>query len=57
MSAESGNGYMSGARTYNFLGDALSGSCYDQMNVCQNAANKGGNKGALTVDACNTQVS
>lgn len=47
--------YTSNGRTFNFLVDALNASCYAQMDKCQNAANQGGNKGTLTVGACNGQ--
>ncbi|KAL7420419.1 hypothetical protein Q5752_005390 [Cryptotrichosporon argae] len=48
----SGTSYTSDGQTYNNLLAALDGSCYDQMNSCQLAANEGGNTGDLTVSAC-----
>lgn len=45
--------YRSSGQRYNFLIDALNQSCYVQMDKCQLAANKGGNKGDLTVEKCN----
>jgi hypothetical protein len=48
---------VTGGNSFNSLSDALQRSCYTQMNDCQNAANKGGNKGGLTVQACSDQVS
>ncbi|WRT63122.1 uncharacterized protein IL334_000025 [Kwoniella shivajii] len=52
---QSGNKYSTNGQTFNFLVDALNASCYVQMNDCQNAANKAGNKGDLTVGNCNGQ--
>lgn len=52
----SGSTYKTANQSYNFLTDALHGSCYAQMQSCQQAANQGGNKAPLTVDACNNQV-
>lgn len=49
--------YTTAGREFNFLGDALQGSCYAQLNTCQNAANQSGNQGDLTVDKCSNQVS
>lgn len=49
--------FLTGTDNFNSLGNALDRSCYRQMDTCQNAANKGGNKGELTVGGCSTQVS
>ena len=49
--------FLTGSDIFNSLGNALERSCYRQMDTCQNAANKGGNKGDLTVGGCSTQVS
>ena len=48
---------MTGGNNFNSLSDALQRSCYTQMNDCQNAANKAGNKGSLTVQTCSDQAS
>lgn len=49
--------YRQSGQRYNFLIDALNQSCYVQMDKCQLAANKGGNKAPLTVENCNgTQI-
>lgn len=45
--------YRQSGQRYNFLIDALNQSCYVQMDKCQLAANKGGNKAPLTVENCN----
>ncbi|KAL1406489.1 hypothetical protein Q8F55_008193 [Vanrija albida] len=44
--------YQSGQR-YNFPIDAINQSCYVQMDKCQLAANRSGNKSPLTVANCN----
>ncbi|KAF7374870.1 hypothetical protein MSAN_00373100 [Mycena sanguinolenta] len=45
-----------GNSLFNTKTDALSRSCDDQQNACADAANAAGNKGSLTVAACNTQL-
>ncbi|WVW83490.1 hypothetical protein I302_105511 [Kwoniella bestiolae CBS 10118] len=47
--------WMTNGQRYNFEIEALDASCYAQMQACQLAANQGGNKGDMTVSACEGQ--
>ncbi|WWC90941.1 uncharacterized protein L201_005879 [Kwoniella dendrophila CBS 6074] len=49
---KSGNFWYSSGQQYNFLTESLHGSCYFQMNDCQNKANQQGNK-PFAVSDCN----
>jgi hypothetical protein len=45
MGQVAGDKWTCGPNEFNFLADAVTRSCYMQMDACQLAANQGGNKG------------
>ncbi|KZT41284.1 hypothetical protein SISSUDRAFT_353536 [Sistotremastrum suecicum HHB10207 ss-3] len=52
---QSGKEFVAGGNKFQSKANALTRSCDIQHNACADAANKAGNKGALTVAACGAQ--